>query len=252
VSDSPADELWSDYRRTRSTDSRAALVAHYTSLVRYVASQVSTGMPQWIEQNDLVGYGVFGLIDAIEKFDPNRNTKFETYAITRIRGAIMDELRSIDWVPRSLRGRIRELKVVMRNLEDGLQRSPTPYELAAELDIPVDELEGLYTQIAVSSLVPLEDPLSSHHDESMTFGDTVADRAGGPDTDVDIQAMSRMLAAAITGLGDRERMVLQHYYYQGHTLAEIGALLGVTESRVCQIHTRAVTQLKSFISLNVR
>ncbi len=240
--------LWADYKSAGAREARDRLILHYSPLVKYVAGRVSVGLPQNIEQSDLVSYGIFGLIDAIEKFDPERNIKFETYAIARIKGAIIDELRSIDWVPRSVRAKARSVERAYAKLENTLLRTPTDTEVATELGISEAELQAIFHQISFVGVVALDEMLSSgtgERGESATLGDTIPDKAEGPVALFEGEEMKQLLAAAINRLGEREKMVLMLYYYEGFTLAQIGEVLGVTESRVCQIHTKAVLQLRS-------
>jgi RNA polymerase sigma factor for flagellar operon FliA len=247
-----ADQLWAEYKRTGDRTVRDQLIIRYSPLVKFVAGRVSAGLPHSIEQADLVSYGMFGLIDAIEKFDAERNIKFETYAITRIKGAIIDELRSIDWVPRSVRTKARSVERAYATLEASLGRTPTDAEVAGELGISEAELQTIFGQISYTGLVGLEEAISggdSDRSESMTLGDTLADRGAGPVAAFEVEEMKQILAGAINRLGDREKMVLSLYYYENLTLAQIGQVLGVTESRVCQIHTKAVMQLRSRLSM---
>jgi RNA polymerase sigma factor for flagellar operon FliA len=244
------DLLWASYKNSGDRELRDQLILHYSPLVKYVAGRVAVGLPQNVEQSDLVSYGIFGLIDAIEKFDPARGYKFETYAIARIKGAILDELRSIDWVPRSVRAKARLLEQTYAKLESELHRTPTDEELAAELDYTSDQLQTILGQISFVGLVALDEMLSVGGDrgESLTLGDTIADSGEGPVAAYEVEEMRHILADAINRMPDRERLVLTLYYYEGLTLAEIGNVLGVTESRVCQIHTKAIFQLRSRLS----
>ena len=238
--------LWADYKASGSRDARDKLIVHYSPLVKYVAGRVSVGLPQNIEQADLVSYGIFGLIDAIDKFDPERAIKFETYAIARIKGAIIDELRSIDWVPRSVRAKARAVEKAYAALEANLLRTPTDAEVAAEMGIGESDLHTIFNQISFVGLVALDEMLSGgERGESTTLGDTIPDKGEGPVAAFEVEEMKQILASAINRLGDREKVVLTLYYYEGLTLGEIGGILGVTESRVCQIHTKAVIQLRS-------
>jgi RNA polymerase sigma factor for flagellar operon FliA len=238
--------LWEDYKRTGSREARDRLIVHYSPLVKFVAGRVSVGLPQNIEQADLVSYGIFGLIDAIDKFDLDRGIKFETYAINRIKGAIIDELRSIDWVPRSVRAKARAVEKAMSKLENELHRAPTDAELAAELGMTEDELQQVFTQISFVGLVALDEVLGGgERGDVTTLGDTIPDRGEGPVAAFEVEEMKQLLADAINRMGEREKIVLTLYYYEGLTLAEIGEVLGVTESRVCQIHTKAVLQLRA-------
>ena len=193
-----------------------------------------------------MSYGIFGLIDAIDKFDTERNIKFETYAIARIKGAIIDELRSIDWVPRSVRAKARSVEKAYATLEANLLRTPSDAEVAAEMGISEDDLQTIFNQISFVGLVALDEMLSGgERGESTTLGDTIPDKGEGPVAAFEVEEMKQILASAINRLGDREKVVLTLYYYEGLTLNEIGEVLGVTESRVCQIHTKAVLQLRS-------
>ncbi|HMC52000.1 MAG TPA: RNA polymerase sigma factor WhiG [Acidimicrobiales bacterium] len=241
------ERIWADYKAVGTRESRDKLIVHYSPLVKYVAGRVSVGLPQNVDQADLVSYGIFGLIDAIDKFDPDRNIKFETYAIARIKGAIIDELRSIDWVPRSVRAKSRLLEKAYSKLEAALGRNPTDAEVAAELSMSERELQNVFNQISFIGLVALDEVLSvgGERGEATTLGDTIADRGQSPVAAFEVEEMKQILALAINRLGEREKIVLTLYYYEGLTLAEIGEVLGVTESRVCQIHTKAIFQLRS-------
>jgi RNA polymerase sigma factor for flagellar operon FliA len=238
--------LWSDYKADGTKAARDRLIVHYSPLVKYVAGRVASGMPQNVDQADLVSYGIFGLIDAIDKFDIGRAIKFETYAIARIKGAIIDELRSVDWVPRSVRAKARSVERAYTALEARLHRTPTDEEVAAELGIGEDDLQQVFTQVSFVGLVALDEVLGGGGDgQSQTLGDTIPDKGAQPSAVYEVEEMKQLLAQAINRLGDREKMVLSLYYYEGLTLAEIGRALGVTESRICQIHTKAVLQLRS-------
>ena len=234
--------LWSEYKRTQSRDARDRLIVHYSPLVKYVAGRVSAGLPQNIEQSDLVSYGIFGLIDAIDKFDTDRGIKFETYAIARIKGSIIDELRAIDWVPKA-----RSVEKAYAKLENELHRTPTDVEVAGEMGMSEGELHTIFNQISFVGLVALDEMLAvgGERGESTTLGETIADKGEGPVAAFEVEEMKQILADSINRMPEREKIVLTLYYYEGLTLGEIGEVLGVTESRVCQIHTKAVLQLRS-------
>ena len=237
--------LWHDYKEGGTADARERLILHYSPLVKFVAGRVAAGLPQNIEQADLVSYGIFGLIDAIDKFDPGRGFKFETYAISRIKGAIIDELRSIDWVPRSVRSKARSIERAYSKLENELLRTPEESEVASELGVTEGELAQTLSQISFVGLVALDELLSaSDRGGNTTVGDTIADKVNDPVAAFEVDEMKHVLADAINRMPDRERLVLTLYYYEALTLAEIGTVLGVTESRVCQIHTKAILQLR--------
>jgi RNA polymerase sigma factor for flagellar operon FliA len=241
------DRLWAEFKATGQPDDRDALIVHYSPLVKYVAGRVAVGLPQNVDQADLVSYGIFGLMDAIEKFDLERGFKFETYAISRIKGAIIDELRSIDWVPRSVRAKARNLEKAYSKLEAQFHRTPTDAELAEELRMTEAELQTIFNQISFVGLVALDEMLSGggERGDATTLGETIPDKGDGPVAAYEVEEMKQLLAEAINRMPEREKIVLTLYYYEGLTLAEIGLVLGVTESRVCQIHTKAVLQLRS-------
>ncbi len=220
----------------------------YSPLVKYVAGRMGSGLPAHIEESDLISYGLGGLISAIERFDLSREIKFETYAITRIRGAIIDELRTLDWVPRSVRARAREFERVNMRLEAKLHRAPSDEELAAELEITVDEFQDALLQISNSTIVALDElwSVSDSSGDAVSLLDTLPDR-GAPDPQVlvDESELRDRIADAIAALPEREKLVVALYYYENLTLREIGEVLGVTESRVSQLHTKAVLRLRS-------
>ncbi|HEX6677780.1 MAG TPA: RNA polymerase sigma factor WhiG [Actinomycetes bacterium] len=247
--DEPAsvDRLWQEFKLKASADARELLILHYAPLVKYVAGRVSVGLPPNIEQADLVSYGIFGLIDAIEKYDPSRGIKFETYAISRIKGAIIDELRAIDWIPRSVRFKAREVEKAYASLENRLHRTPTDAEVAQQLGISTDELHHIFNQISSIWMVALDELLTvgSERGDRLSLVDTLEDKtAEDPEAAFESEEMKSILAGAINRLAEREKIVITLYYYEGLTLAEIGQVLGVTESRVCQMHTKAVLQLR--------
>jgi RNA polymerase sigma factor for flagellar operon FliA len=248
-------QLWIDYKANGTRDARERLILHYSPLVKFVAGRVAAGLPQNVEQADLVSYGIFGLIDAIDKFDLDRGFKFETYAISRIKGAMIDELRSIDWVPRSIRAKARAIERAYSKLENELKRSPEEGEVANELDVTVAELHQTLSQISFTGLVALDDLLAASNSDRQggtTVKDTITDGRHDPVEAYEVDEMKHLLADAINRMPDRERLVLTLYYYEGLTLAEIGSILGVTESRICQIHTKAVIQLRARIAASER
>jgi RNA polymerase sigma factor for flagellar operon FliA len=220
----------------------------YSPLVKYVAGRMSSGLPAHVEEADLISYGLGGLISAIERFDTSREIKFETYAITRIRGAIIDELRNLDWVPRSVRARAREIERANMKLEARLQRAPTDEEMAAELDMSIGEFQDSLLQISNSTIVALDElwNVSDATGDQVSLLDTLADRdAPDPQQLVDESELRDRIADAIAALPEREKLVVALYYYENLTLREIGEVLGVTESRISQLHTKAVLRLRS-------
>ena len=241
-------QLWIDFKASGDAGMREKLILHYSPLVKYVAGRVGVGLPPNIESADLVSYGIFGLIDAIEKFDLERAIKFETYAINRIRGAIIDELRSIDWIPRSVRYKAREVEKAYQALEAKLQRTPTEAEVAAQMGIKLDDLHAIFSQVSYVNVVALDELLHAggERGDKMTLGDTLEDpKAPDPINLFEGEETKFILAQAINTLPEREKIVVTLYYYEGLTLAEIGQVLGVTESRICQMHTKAVLQLRA-------
>ncbi len=245
--DSAIAALWREYKAAPSERLRDRLILHYSPLVKYVAGRVGVGLPPNIEQADLVSYGIFGLIDAIDKFDLDRAIKFETYAISRIRGAIIDELRSIDWIPRSVRSKARDVEKAYATLEAKLRRSPTEPEVAAELGISLKELRAVFSQVSYVNVVALDELIGAGQErgDKLSLVDTLEDpRAEDPVAAFESEETKYLLAKAINLLPEREKIVVTLYYYEGLTLAEIGQVLGVTESRICQMHTKAVMQLR--------
>jgi len=246
--DAALEDLWRRFKETGDPQLRERLILHYSPLVKYVAGRVGVGLPPNIEQADLVSYGIFGLIDAIEKFDLSRSIKFETYAISRIRGAIIDELRAIDWIPRSVRFKAREVERAYATLEASLHRTPSEAEVAAELGISLGELHQLFSQVSFVNVLALDELLGSggERGDKVSLGDTLEDtRAEDPVAAFESEETKYLLARAINLLPEREKIVVTLYYYEGLTLAEIGQVLGVTESRICQMHTKAVLQLRA-------
>lgn len=247
LSADPVREAWEEYKSTGLEQARDGLILHYSPLVKYVAGRVGVGLPANVEQADLISYGIFGLIDAIEKYELTRGIKFETYAISRIRGAIIDELRAIDWVPRSVRFKAREVEKAYNALENKLKRPPSDEEIAKEMDISVTDLNNIYTQLSTVSLVALEELMAVEggSGDKISLVDTLEDtKTVGPAGAFEVDEMKEILAGAISRLPEREKKVVTLYYYEGLTLAQIGEVLGVTESRICQMHTKAVLALK--------
>lgn len=241
------EELWPHYLKTRDPEIREAFIKQYAPLVKYVAGKVATGMPNQVEFEDLVGYGVFGLIDAIEKFDPGKHVKFKTYAVTRIRGAIFDELRAIDWIPRSVRQKTREIEAAVAKLEGRLGHPATDQEIAASMGISEDEFAKTMLKISGTSILSLNDVwYSGTEDEQLSLGDSIESPTSmNPDAAVERETIRKVVAQAINELPDKEKTVLVLYYYEDLTLKEIGQVLEVTESRISQLHTKAIIRLRA-------
>jgi RNA polymerase sigma factor for flagellar operon FliA len=239
--------IWSEFKRTGERDLRNALIEHYSPFVKYVAGRVMSGLPRHFDEDDLTSYGIIGLIDAIERFEPDRNLRFETYAIPRIKGAIIDELRSIDWVPRSVRSKARAVEQAVTHLETTLRRTPTEAEVADELEMSSADFHTALRKISSSGVMALDEVLRGSGDRAdrSTLGESLPDRSHGPVDTFEAKESKQALLDAVETMPERERTVLTMYYYDGMTLTEIGSVLGVTESRVCQIHTKALRQLRS-------
>lgn len=239
---------WAAFKSTGDSHARENLIITYSPLVKYVAGRLSSSLPQTVDTSDLISYGVFGLIDAIEKFDTERGIKFETYAIARIKGAIIDELRAMDWVPRSVRARAREFEAAYVALENRLKRVPSDAEIAVEMGISSRELQAILTKLSYASVISFEEMWSggSERDDHQDPLGVIADeRADDPVDIFESAEVKDILAAAIDRLPEREKTVVALYYYEGLTLKEIGTVLGVTESRVSQLHTKAVLRLRA-------
>jgi RNA polymerase sigma factor for flagellar operon FliA len=229
----PVADLWRQYKRTGTTELRNQLVIRYSPLVKYVAGRVRSGLPQSVDPADLVSEGVIGLMDAIEKFEPERGLQFQTYAVPRIRGAIIDSIRSADWVPRSTRSSLRDLERARESCQQRLRRAPTDAELAAEAGL---------TPAALRTLRQRPTAFCHGADEEL---DAVDDLAPTVDAALEDEATRATLLAAVRTLPQRDQVVIALYFFEGLTLAEIGQVLSVTESRVCQLRSRATAALRT-------
>jgi RNA polymerase sigma factor FliA len=242
------DDLWRTLVKSKgqNMEFRDYFVVKYSPLVKYVAGKVSMGMPQNIEFDDLVSYGTFGLIDAINKYDPDRGIKFKTYAMTRIRGAIFDELRSIDWIPRSIRQAAKKIEQAIAELENKLGRTVEDDEIAHELGISMDEFQSVLTKVSGTSMLSLNDIwfLGDDSDELSILETLEAPDNMNPDVLIEKEEIKDYIVDAIKKLPDKERKVIVLYYYEDLTLKEIGQVLDVTESRVSQLHTKAIMRLR--------
>lgn len=247
LKDKTEEELWTIYKKSRDPAVRDMFVKQYAPLVKYVAGKVAVGMPHNIEFDDLVGYGVFGLFDAIEKFDPDKHVKFKTYAVTRIRGAIFDELRSIDWVPRSVRQKSREVEDAVHRLEASLGRAVSDNEIANEMGMNMQDYQKTILKISGTSIMSLNDVWYTGEDnDKVSIVDSIESPTGlNPDIIVEKDEIKRVIIEAINELPEKEKKVLVLYYYEDLTLKEIGKVLEVTESRVSQLHTKAIMRLRA-------
>jgi RNA polymerase sigma factor for flagellar operon FliA len=245
-------ETWLAYKKTPTQALRNVLMENYLHLVRYNAERIHVKLPDEVELDDLMSAGIFGLMDAIAAFDLERGVKFETYCAPRIRGAILDELRSMDWVPRSVRARARQIERAIAELEARFGRAPTDEEISKKLGISEDELEESLGEISRSSIAALDElwtVSSSGGGDQVALIDTIEDEsAPDPQGTLSVTEQKEALADAIARLPEREKLVVTLYYYEELTLREIGEVLGVTESRVSQLHTKAILRLKAHIA----
>lgn len=242
VSDKEIQEMWQEYSRTRSPEIKEKLIIHYASLVKYIAGRLNMYLGQNVEYDDLISYGTFGLIDAIDKFDISKKVKFETYASLRIRGSIIDHMRKMDWVPRTLRKQQRDMDNAYTELEHSLGRPATDEEMMAFLDISPEEFHELIKKTSISTLTSLEQ--YTDQGGSMEKLGSDSDQTGSPEAQLEKMETQDMLKNAIEKLPDRERKVVTLYYYEELTLKEISAILGVSESRISQIHTKGISRLR--------
>ncbi|HOJ49867.1 MAG TPA: FliA/WhiG family RNA polymerase sigma factor [Spirochaetota bacterium] len=240
-------ELWKRYKKNGDPKARETLIIKYAPLVKYAAGKIAIGMPKSIEFDDLVGYGFLGLLDAIDKFDLSKNTKFKTYALTRINGSIFDELRAKDWVPRTIRQKGKELERVIIELEEKLNRYPTDEEISEALGIAPKDLQKLYMNLSMTTIKSFyEPPVSvSPENEKMALINTI--EAGDnltPDKLTERKELEEIISKIIEELPEKEKQVLILYYYEDLTLKEIAEALDVTESRVSQIHSKTLFKIK--------
>lgn len=236
--------LWEAYSRTKDSKIREELIVHYLYLVKFVAGRLYASYGNNVEFDDLVSYGVFGLIDAIDKFDINRGVKFDTYAQLRVRGAIIDYLREMDWLPRSVRQKAKELEKAYNELENELGRPAKDEEVAGKLGVSIDEFQKKIQNITTFSVVSLDDMLEQKRE--ITGDESRADE--NPDSLVESAELNNILAEAINIMPEKEKKVISLYYYEELTYKEIGKLLSISESRVSQLHTKAIIRLKNRIS----
>jgi RNA polymerase sigma factor for flagellar operon FliA len=247
------DELWQEYRQNKNPKIRDAFIRQYAPLVKYVAGKVYDGMPATVEFDDLVSYGTFGLLDAIEKFDPEQNVKFKTYAVVRIRGAIFDELRSTDWVPRSVRQKIREVEEAISSLEAQLGRPVSDQEIAGYLKIDENEFVKMMVKISGTSVLSLNEVwFSGDENDKVSIQDSIeGPEALKPDVEIERKEIQRIVFDVINQLPEKEKKIIILYHYEDLTLKEIGQVLDITESRVSQLHSKAMLRIKAKLT-NVR
>ena len=241
------DDLWDEFKKTKSPALREKFIKQYMPLVKYVAGKVKVGLPKSVEFDDLVGYGQFGLLDAINKYDTSKNVKFKTYAVTRIRGAIFDELRQIDWGPRSVRQKSREIEDAIANLESRLGRTATDEEIASSLNMSEDEYHRTVMKVSGTSVLSLNDVWYAGDDnDNMSIGNNIESPSSmNPDIIAEREEVKKVIAQAINELPEKEKMVIVLYYHEDLTFKEIGEVLEVSESRISQLHTKANLRLRA-------
>ncbi len=240
---------WTQYRKYGTPEIRQRLLSKYVPLVRNVASRMAMGFPRSVELSDLINTGVIGLVEAFGNFDPDRGVKFETYAVPRIRGAILDELRALDWVPRSTRAKAREIDRAMASLENELGRLPEKTELARELKISIKELHAALDDVSSTSILSLDEVIYREDDNRQVPRiETVMDHTSHSILgEIEKGELRSFLVVAIDRLTKQEKLVIALYYYEELTLKEIGEVMSISESRVSQIHTRAVMKLRGMV-----
>jgi len=235
-------DLWRKYSLSKDADIREKLILEYSHLVKYIAGRLNIYFASSVEYDDLVGFGVFGLIDAIDKFDVSKGVKFETYASLRIRGAIIDSVRELDWVPRSLRQKSKELEKIYAEIENELGRSASDSEVAGRLGITLDDFYKLLNEANLSSMISLEEFLEQNYEIGVDLSDT--NKNDWPENHLEAEEIKEILAEAIDKLPEKERKVVILYYFEELTLKEISAIMKVSESRISQLHTKAILRLR--------
>ncbi|MCU0315021.1 MAG: FliA/WhiG family RNA polymerase sigma factor [Fimbriimonadaceae bacterium] len=241
---------WIDYKVYKSQESRVELINHYSYLVKITAGRLVTSVPGGLDREDLVSAGVIGLIKSVDQYDPTRDVKFETYAIALIRGAILEMLRDEDWVPRSIREKLKALDRATQKLETQLGKPPAVRELADYMGLSEQEVGELQVRMGRTNVYSLDDIVgggSSDGDDHIHFIEMIVDHDSSPGDEVEGKELRRILAGGVDRLPERERLVIALYYFEGLTFKEIGKVLGVSESRVYQLHTQAVGRLRNFL-----
>lgn len=248
---SDLNSLWVQYKEKYLIEARDELIIHYSQLVKYVANRLAINLSSVVEVDELISYGIEGLIDAIEKFDHKRNIKFETYALTRVRGSMIDGLRAMDWVPVSVRQKSKEFERVYASLEAKLGRAATDSEIAEAMGISIEELNNVLKDISSTAIISLDDflPGDDSGDKKKRIVDILEDESNPDILELlEIADTKEILAKSISKLPEKEKMVIYFYYYEGLTLKEIGAVLSLSESRISQLHTKAILRLRGSLS----
>lgn len=240
-------KLWIRFKEEGDEAARDQLVVHHMRIVKFIAGRMAIHVPQTIDMNDLVGWGALGLMDAVDKYDHRQNIKFTTYASIRVRGAIIDQIRSLDWAPRSLRSLARRVGKAREKLRHEKGGEPSIEDLASELGLNEDQVEDVVTQVQTAQVLSLDDYLPSDSDTETRKVEATGSMAPGPDAAYEERERQELLVKAILELPDQQQKVLNLYYYEGLTLKEIGAVLEVTESRICQVHSAAMKRLRKIV-----
>ncbi len=242
MEDSEKIALWEEYNKSKNPKIREKLIIEYSGLVRIVAGRLGMYLGYTVEYDDLIGYGIFGLIDAIDKFELTKGVKFETYASLRIRGSILDQIRKMDWIPRTIRQKQKQVDQAIRELEIALGRTPKVAEIANKLEVSKEEAEEMINQSQISSLVSLDEYLEQGSEVRVEVGNRQVFQQ--PEQVMERQELKRMLAEAIEDLTEKEQKVIAFYYFEELTLKEISRILDVSESRISQLHTKALKKMK--------
>lgn len=239
---------WVDFKVYKQPEARNDLINHYAYLVKITAGRLVTSLPGGLDREDLIGAGVVGLIKSVDQFDPTRDVKFETYAIALIRGAILEMLRDEDWVPRSIREKLKALDRTTMGLETKLGHPPTDHEIAEAMGITISEVGELQVRMGRTNIYSLDDILpTGDSDDHIHFVELIVDENSNPAGEIEGREIRRILTAGVDRLPERERLVVALYYFEGLTFKEIGKVLGVSESRVYQLHTQAMNRLRNFM-----
>lgn len=245
------EKLWLEFSKKPVPELREKIIIEYAGLVKIVAGKLSIYLGHNVEYDDLVGYGTFGLIDAIDKFDYGKGVKFETYASLRIRGAILDQIRKMDWLPRTVRQKQKRIDAAYSKIESETGRLATDEEIAAELEISVDELDSWQNQTKAAGLISLDDYLEQGNEGGINSISNGAEEYHQPELIYEKQEVRQILLETLESLTEKEKKVILLYYYEELTLKEISAVLEVSESRISQLHTKAIQKLRLKLGANI-